>query len=257
MAKALNAGRAAENGAMAATLAAGGFTASADIFDDSMGYFRAACYGEVNRNLIKLGNPFFFSEPGIAIKCYPCAVVMHPALDALIQLVRDQNLQPPQVKTVRIRLAYDAALPLVYDRPRTGLEGKFSLPFSAALAIVHRRATLLDYTDDQAQNPQIKEMMRRVRWTRVRELKSYGNLGVQAEIELTTWNGRRYRHSAMVAKGHPQRPLSRAEMDDKFYHCAKGRLSRSRAQAFVKALRRIEMIRSIGVLLRLLGPLAR
>ncbi|MGE5819957.1 MAG: MmgE/PrpD family protein [Deltaproteobacteria bacterium] len=254
MAKALNAGRAAENGVMASLLAAGGFTASTDIFDDSMGYFSAACYGEVNRKLIKLGNPFFFSDPGIAIKFYPCAAVMHPALDGLIELVQRHALQPRQVKHVRIRLGYDAALPLVYDRPRTGLEGKFSLPFSAALAIIHRGATLLDYTDDQVQNPQIREMMKCVKLVRTGKLKSIGNLGTPAEIELTTRDGRRYRHSALVAKGHPKKPLSQAELNAKFYQCARGRLSRGRVEAFIEASRHIQTIRSIGAVLRLLCP---
>jgi 2-methylcitrate dehydratase PrpD len=254
MTKSLNAGRAAENGVMAAMLAAGGFTASADIFDDPMGYFSAACYGEVNRKLIQLASPFFFSDPGIAIKFYPCAAVMHPALDALIELVRRHDLQPPQVNSVRIGLGYDAALPLVYDRPRTGLEGKFSLPFSAALAIVHRRATLLDYTDHRAQNPQIREMMKRVQLVRTRELKSIGNLGAQAEIELTTRDGRRYRQSAIIAKGHPKKPLSRAELEAKFYQCAGSRLSRNNTHAFIEAIRHIETIRSIGAILRLLSP---
>jgi 2-methylcitrate dehydratase PrpD len=253
MAKSLNAGRAAENGVMAATLAACGFTASADIFDDPMGYFGAACYGKVNRKLIRLGKPFFFSDPGIAIKFYPCAAVMHPALDALIELVQRHALQPRQVKRVRVQLGHDAALPLIYDRPRTGLAGKFSLPFSAALAIVHGSVTLRDYTDAQAQNAQIRETMRRVKWVRKRKLKSLGNLGPQAEIELTTLDGRRYRHSAVIAKGHPKKPLSRAELEHKFYQCAKGRLARPRAAEFITIIGRLEKIRSARTVLQLLS----
>ena len=253
MAKALNAGRAAENGVMAATLAQNGFTATADIFDDSMGYFSAACYGEVNRKLIELGRPFFFSDPGVGIKFYPCAVVMHPALDGLIELVRRHDLQPSQVKSVRVRLGCDAALPLVYDRPRTGLEGKFSLPFSAALALMQRKAALHDYTDEQVQNPKIIKIMKRVESVRARELKSIGNLGAPAKIEVITKEGRRYLQHATLAKGHPQKPLSRAELDDKFFQCARGRLSRMRAEKLISVLYQIEKVRSMSEVLRLLS----
>ena len=59
MAKGLNAGRAAENGVIAATLAADGFTASENIFDDPMGFFSAACRGRVDADLLRFGKPFF------------------------------------------------------------------------------------------------------------------------------------------------------------------------------------------------------
>ncbi len=252
MAKALNAGRAAENGVMAATLARSGFTASDDIFDDPMGYFSAACYGRVDRKRIQFGRPFFFVDPGVAIKFYPCASVMHPALDALIELTEHHDLDPQQVKSARIRLGDDAALPLVYNRPRTGMEGKFSLPFSAALTLVHRRASLRDYTDAQVQNSKIKQLMARVEWVRVPALKSIGNLGAPAKIEIITKEGRRYIRRASLAKGHPKKPLSRAELEDKFFQCAAERLSRKTAENFIAAVYRLEKIRSISDMLRLL-----
>ena len=58
MAKALNAGRAAENGVVAATLAAKGFTASAGVFEDPMGFFSAACGGRYDRELLRFGSPY-------------------------------------------------------------------------------------------------------------------------------------------------------------------------------------------------------
>ena len=140
MAKSLNAGHAAENGVVAATLAQAGFTASADIFDDPMGYFSAACYGMVDRKLIKLGPPYFLVRPGVAIKFYPCAGVLHPALDSIINLAKQHDLQSDKVKSIRVSLGPDTALPLVYNQPKNGLEGKFSLPFSAAVALIFRQS---------------------------------------------------------------------------------------------------------------------
>ena len=87
MAKALNAGRAAENGVMAATLAAKGFTASAGVFEDPMGFFHAACGNRYDRERLRFGSPWFLRTPGIVIKRYPCAGVMHPMLDTLLALM--------------------------------------------------------------------------------------------------------------------------------------------------------------------------
>jgi 2-methylcitrate dehydratase PrpD len=257
MAKALNAGRAAENGVMAAVLAHDGFTASRNIFDDRMGYFSAACYGKVDRKLIEPGRPFFFLHPGIGIKLYPCAGVMHPALDALIELVERHDIQPAQVELVRVRLGPDAALPLVYERPGNGLEAKFSLPFSAAAAIVFRKAGLAEYTDEQTASSALIAVMKRMRWERVPKLRSIGNLGTQAEVEIVTVDGRRYRRRASHAKGHPKKPLSRAELAEKFRACTSGRIPPKRADEFLAALWRIEKFPSLRPVVRLLRPTAR
>lgn len=254
MAKSLNAGHAAENGVVAATLAQAGFTASEDIFDDPMGYFSAACYGTVERKLIKLGAPYFLVRPGVAIKVYPCAGVLHPALDSIINLAKQHDLQPNKVKSIRIGLGPDAALPLVYNRPKNELEGKFSLPFSAAVALVHRRAGLREYTDANIKHPKITALMKRVLLVRDSRLQSAGNLGCPAEVEIELENGRTYRKRATVAKGHPKSPLTREELEEKFYRCAGESLASAAARKFIEDLWCIEKIDTLAPWLRLLRP---
>jgi 2-methylcitrate dehydratase PrpD len=257
MAKSLNAGHAAENGVVAATLAHGGFTASTDVFDDPMGYFSAACGNTVERRLIKLGRPHFLIRPGIAIKKYPCAAVLHPALDAIIELSRRHDIQPGQVRKICVGLDPDAALPLVYERPATGLEGKFSLPFSAAVALARRQAGLGEFTDATARDPAIVRLMRKVELQRMPKLKSSGNLGSQAKIEISLDDGRSYRRRAIIATGHPKKPLARADLEDKFRECAAELISPKTAAMFIERLWSVEKIRSLGPWLRLLRPAPR
>jgi 2-methylcitrate dehydratase PrpD len=254
MAKALNAGHAAENGIVAATLAAIGFTASSDIFDDPMGYFAAACHGRVDRKLVKFGPPFFLVRPGAAIKIYPCAGVLHPALDAIIDLAKQHDLRPDNVKRIRVSLGPDAALPLVYNRPRTALEGKFSLPFSAAVALVHRRAGLSEYTDRNVLDPEITALMTRVLLVRDQRLRSVGNLGCPAYVEIELDNQRTYRKRAIVARGHPKKPLTREELEEKFYQCAGESISPRAGRKFIEKLWSIEKLDTLAPWLRLLRP---
>ena len=257
MAKSFNAGHAAENGIVATMLAQSGFTASTDIFDDPMGYFAAACHGRVDRKLIEFGPPYFFINPGIAIKLYPCAGVLHPALDAIIELAKEHDLQSTDVKRIRVSLGPDAALPLVYDRPRTALEGKFSLSFSAAVALIYRRAGLEQFNDATLLNQNITAVMKRVELVQNPRLRSVGNLGCQAEIEIQLNNRRVYRTRATVAKGHPKKPLTREEIQGKFYECAGERFSKKRAKRFVEKLWSIEKVDSLAPWLELLRPVRR
>jgi 2-methylcitrate dehydratase PrpD len=257
MAKSLNAGHAAENGVVAATLAQTGFSASTDVFDDPMGYFAAACHGMVERKLIKFGSPYFLVNPGIAIKIYPCAGVLHPVLDAIIELVKEHDLRPTEVKRIRVSLGPDAALPLVYNRPKTALEGKFSLPFSAAVALVYRRAGLEQYKDATLLNQNITAVMKRVELVQNPRLRSLGNLGCPAEIEIQLNNRRIYRKRATVAKGHPKKPLTREEIQEKFHQCAGEQIPKKRAKKFVEDLLSIEEVDALAPWLKLLRPARR
>jgi 2-methylcitrate dehydratase PrpD len=254
MAKSFNAGHAAENGVVAATLAQSGFTASPDIFDDPMGYFAAACHGMVDRKLIKFGPPYFLVDPGVAMKIYPCAGVLHPALDAIIELAKEHDLHSTDVKRIRVSLGPDAALPLVYDRPRTALEGKFSLSFSAAVALVYRRAGLEQYKGATLRDQKIRAVMKRVELVRDPRLQSVGNLGCQAEIEIQLNSRRTYRKYATVAKGHPKKPLTRDEIQEKFHQCAGEQIQENRAKRFVEKLWSIEKVDALAPWLGLLRP---
>lgn len=254
MAKSLSAGRAAENGVLAATLAQGGFTASSDVFDAPMGFFSAACYGAVDTELIRFGQPHFLIDPGIAVKMYPCAAVLHPLLDAIIELAAAHDLKPADVERIRIWLGPDAALPLVYERPQSALEAKFSLNFSAAVALARRRAGLGEYSDGMVRDPQILSLMKRVDLLRKPRLRSSGNLGSPAEVRIELRSGRLYRRRAIMAKGHPKKPASRAEIEDKFRQCAEPRVSPAAIGKFIDGLWSIEKVASLEPWLKLLRP---
>lgn len=251
MAKALNAGRAAENGVLAATLAAKGFTASADVFEDPMGFFRAACGDRYDRGLLRFGSPYFLREPGIAIKRYPCAVVMHPMLDALLALIERHRVNPGAIHRVRIHLHPDSARPLVYDRPERGLEGKFSLPYTAAAVLLDGRVSLGHYTDRRVRDPKIRALMSRVERVQDPELEPVGGQAAPAKVELVLMDGLRYYEAA---SGRRAKGADRLALEEKFQECAEhARVGKERSlRKFLDTLWSLESVDSLASWLRLL-----
>jgi len=251
MAKALNAGRAAENGVLAATLAARGFTASAGVFEDSMGFFSAACGGRYDRELLRFGSPWFLRTPGVAMKRYPCAGVMHPVLDALLRLIERHQVNPAAVERLRIHLHPDAARPLVYDRPETGLQGKFSLRYTAAAALLDRGITLAHYTDSRVRDPAIRALMHRVELVEDPGLNAPGGQGAAVRVELVLADGLRYYGAA---PGDPGRRPDRMALEEKFQQCAEhARVGKGRGlRKFVDRLWILESVDSLASWLRLL-----
>ena len=251
MAKALNAGRAAENGVMAATLAARGFTASTGAFEDPMGFFSASCGSRYDRQRLRFGNPWFLRTPGIAIKRYPCAGVMHPVLDALLALIERHRVAPNAVDRVRVHLHPEAARPLVYERPETGLQGRFSLPYTVAAALLDRGITLAHYTDGRVRDPAVRALMPRVERVADPGLNPPGGRGASARVELVLADGLRYYETAPASPG---RRTDRRALEEKFRHCAEhaGVGKGSSLRKFVDRLWSLESVDSLAPWLRLL-----
>ena len=254
MAKGLNAGRAAENGLLAAKLARDGFTASQNIFDDPMGFFAAMCRNRVDNKLLRFGKPFFFIQPGVAIKLYPCAGVLHPALDVTLDLRRRYAIKAENIERIRVTLDADAALPLVYDNPKDALEAKFSLRFAVAVAIVEGAAGLKQFTNERVRDPKIRTLMKRIELFRRPVAKQKHTIGIDTEIEITLHTVANHRGRATIARGHPNLPASRAEIEEKFRQCADGVLPRRAVTKFLNNFSALERASSVAVWLRPLRP---
>jgi 2-methylcitrate dehydratase PrpD len=248
MAKGLNAGHAAENGLLAAQLASDGFTASENIFDDPMGFFAAMCRKRVDRNLLQFGDPFFFAKPGVALKLYPCAGVLHPALDLTLELRRRYNIEAHHIEQIRVSLDQNAALPLVYDKPKDALEAKFSLHFAVAVAIVEGAAGLKQFSAEA--HPQIRILMKRIELVRRPAAAQIDRRGIDTEVEITLKSGVKHRDRAAIARGHPSLSASRAEIEEKFRQCADDILPAKAVSRFLSKFSTLERASSIAAWLR-------
>jgi 2-methylcitrate dehydratase PrpD len=246
MAKGLNAGRAAENGLLAARLASGGFTASENIFDEPMGFFSAMCRSRVDVGLLRFGKPLFFSRPGVAVKLYPCAGVLHPALDVTLELRERYSIEPQSIDRIRVALDAEAALPLVYRIPKDSLQAKFSLHFAVAAAMVDGAAGLRQFADARVRDSRIRNLMGRVELVRRPALTRTHKLGIDTEVEIALKRGPVHRGRAAIARGHPSRPTSRGDIEEKFRQCAAGILPPGEVAKFLKNFSALERIPSIA-----------
>ena len=245
MTKSLNAGRAAENGVMAALLARQGFTASKNILEDAMGYFSAACRNQYDPKLLFFGKPFFFAKPGIAIKLYPCAVVMHPLLDLLLSLVQRHDIRSDTIDRVQVTMSSRSALPLVYKRPENSLQAKFSLPFAVAVALADRAAGLDQYTDRKVKDPRVADLMER---TDLVAAKTTRNGPAVVRIILkdgTSYHGK-------TAKAQSSDAVSRSKIEEKFRQCTANRLTPRMIRSLLSDLWSIEELKSVRGITRLL-----
>jgi len=134
MAKPLHAGRAAETGLLAALLARGGFTANPSIVEASQG-FAATHAGAQPRSdaLDRWGGRFLVRDT--LFKYHAACYLTHAAIEAARSLRARHALAPEGITRVELRV--DPSLLAVCNvaEPCTGLEGKFSLRATTAMAL--------------------------------------------------------------------------------------------------------------------------
>jgi len=138
---------------------------------------------------------------------------------------------------------------LIYDRPATGLEAKFSLPFCAAAALVDGRVDIDSFGPDRVHSAAIGAVMPRVVMQADPSLDGLAPPLTQARISVRLRDGRVLSRSADGARGYPERPATDAELDRKFVGCAAPTLGPARALAALDRLRSIEQAADVRDLL--------
>jgi 2-methylcitrate dehydratase PrpD len=253
MTKPLHAGRAAENGVNAALLARDGFTAANNILEARRGFFNAMAGGYDETKISgRLGTPYFMKEPGISIKPYPSGSLSHPAQDLILDLVRQHDLSAEDIERIDVGTNSNVPNALIYPMPRTALEGKFSIPFCMAVAVLERRAGIAQFQDRKVRAKKVIDLMKRVNLYVDDELEKLGYDQVRSRIRIALKNGRTIEGRYDVARGHPEKPMSWAELGEKFRDCAALVLPAKNAEDVVELAAQVEELKSLTLLIRAL-----
>lgn len=239
MTKPLHAGAAARNGMMAALLARSGFTASEDALTGPQGYL-AAMDSErgadaLGRAVGDLGARWEIDETGITVKLYPSCAATHPPLDALLDLVRVHAVAADDIAAIAVEVDTMTPRLLIHDRPATGLEAKFSMPFCAAAAVLLGHPTIDMFDAFHIENPGVQKLMPRVSLRINTAFDSAAPLS-QATVSIQLRDGTMLTQHADGARGYPGR-LSEAELGTKFMGCAQRSLTLADAGTALTAVR--------------------
>ena len=247
MVKPLHAGLAARNGVLAAQLAKSGMTASAAAIEGPQGFLAAMDSSQPSLAgvVADLGTRWEILDTGITVKLYPSCAGTHPALDALLDLKRLERFAGGDVESVEIGVDPIVPTILIYDRPSSGLEGKFSMPFCAAAALVHGQVGLETFEASPIADPAIVAMQARITMRIDPALDASAPPLTQARVTVRLRDGRVLTASANGARGYHDRPASDDELAAKFMSCATQTMSESRAAAALAALRDIESVADV------------
>ena len=225
MTKPFHAGHAAENGVVAADLAALGWTAADDVLEAPLGFYQAAGGGFDPKLVVnRLGNPWMFRSPGDLIKRFPCGTIQQSVMDEMLNLIHQHGIKASEVEKVEVGGNESNLSTLFRHRPTTGLQAKFSMEFSMAILLLEGKAGLDQFTDAVVQRPDVQEMVRRVNFyvdpeynKRAKNGESLQAVLVESSIlKIHMKDGRVLTSHTGFAKGSPENPMTYEEVAQKF-----------------------------------------
>jgi 2-methylcitrate dehydratase PrpD len=254
MTKPLHPGHASQNGIVAAQLAARGFTADATAIEAPLGFFSLFSPGgdgNPETVLAGLGRDFEMLHSGISVKNYPCCFGTHRAVQAVLDLVSEDRLTAGSVERVDVLMPRGAAAPLIHSRPATGLEGKFSMEYCVAAALLDGRVGLSTFEDREVQRPAAQELLRRVGLSEA-DVECAPAEGF-AEVRLQLRDGSEIVRRVDEPRGGPQTPLTLQELTAKYRDCSEPVLGGEGSEHSLQLLLDLEQLHSLTDLASAIG----
>ena len=248
MCKSFHAGRAASNGILAARLAKNGFNSSDEIVEGKRGFSKIySVDSNPNRMVEGLGTSWEIERNGY--KPYACGVVLHPAIDVMIQAHRCGRiaLDSQRIKRIDVRVN-----PLVISitgtvTPTSGLHSKFSIYHSVCVALLDGKAGIEQYSDARANDPKVVSMKEKVSITGDESMARD-----QARV-LVEHDGGVDEFFVEHASGTVDNPMSDEALMDKFLENAAFCLNPAKAKDVAELIWRFEEVEDASILMPLLA----
>jgi 2-methylcitrate dehydratase PrpD len=256
MMKPVHVGRAAFNGVNAALWAADGFEACPDGLDGQWGFFQVTGGGFDREKIVGcFGKPHTIISPGVSIKPYPCGVLTHPSMDAMLALVKEHDLKPGDVSEVVLFAGHNILNPIRYQIAQNELQAKFCMPFLLSAILISRRAGVKEFTDDYVKSAPVQDMMRRVRTEFDPGIEAKGYEKIRSRVEVVLKDGRKLvRDSGEAYRGGPDHPLSDKELQAKFTDCSEKLLDAKARREVFSAVTGLDHFGDMREFISLLSP---
>jgi 2-methylcitrate dehydratase PrpD len=247
MSKPLHAGHAADAGTLAAMLAEKGFTGALDVLEGSAG-FGAALGGKPDWAKATDGLGARYNITAMTSKNHGCCGHAFAAIDGALALRDRHGLAPDRIRQIRVG-TYRTAVEVTGkpEPPRTAFEGKFSLRYVVATALVRGSVRLDAFGPERLADPAVRDLMGRIALEIDPELDAQFPNRRAAIVEIETVEGERLRHLQPTRKGDPEAPLSDAELEAKFLELATPVVGARRAASLRDEIARLDRAPRTGL----------
>ncbi len=244
----LSVARACEAGILCAVLAQKGIKGYDMILEES---FIPAFSDEYDLDLVErdLGKDYMI--PKTYIKMHGGCRHPHAPIDAALHIVSNHKINLEDIKQIAVK-TYSIALDFEIENADTGNEARFNTPFCISARLVYGNAFPDKFTDDNLKSKQIQELMRKVTLEHDPELDKEYPKKRGTVVEIMTKDGRTFSHKLDFARGEPECPFSKSEIEDKFEYLASKTINAEIRRKIIDCVSKLETVEETSTLLTLL-----
>ena len=248
MCKPLHAGHAAATGVEAAFLAARGFTSRLDLLETHQGFMATQSQEpSLDRFYAALATPEFV--PDICFKYHAACYLTHSAIEAALELAGANDLRPDQIEAVDVCVNRGHFDVCNIAEPTTGLEAKFSLRFTLALALAGEdTASIRLFTDALTKRRDLVALRDRV------TVRAHEQPRAETLVRIQTRDGRTLDAEANVANPATDLDAQWQRLAEKFHTLSDPVLGAGAADVVEDGCRRLPDLDDLGVLWQALTP---
>jgi 2-methylcitrate dehydratase PrpD len=252
--KRLHGGWAAHAGLVAAALAGGGFTGPRGVLDGRFGLYRShlgAAAWDATAVTQGLGDRWELRQTGL--KPYPCCHYNHAFIDCAAAIRARYAVDPATISHITCLIAA-REIPIVCEpaatkqRPQTDYDAKFSLPYAVACMLSRGQVDIDDFTPAAISDFGVLDLAARTTYEVDAEAEFPRRFGGRLRVHLR--DGRVLEHHEPVNRGSAERPLTEAEVIEKFRRNASRSLPPERIDAVIDAVASIERQVDLSALAR-------
>lgn len=246
MVKSTHPGNAARMGAEAALLAEAGFTSSEDILETANGYAEALFQGRMDWDVVTrgLGESYRLVDPGFDIKRFPAQIHMQNPIESVLNLREEFDLKPEMVESLVVSTQGRGHSGPV---PRSGLDGKFSIEYCAAAALLDGHVGIETFLDERRFAPDMEALLGKVR------VEPGGQSGNGAAATARLVDGRTVSAECSAFTGSAANPMSRDQRRRKVWDCARVLLPEQEAERVTGMVEDLENLPDVSELMELMG----
>ena len=250
-------GYAALNGVVAASLAAEGFNGAKQAIEGDKGFLNAYSPNPIPEKAVDaLGE--VYETLNIAVKPYPSCRYSHAALDAVLDLKAANNLTEDDIDSIEIGLpqtGWNIIGNPETDKhnPQSVVDGQFSMPFVAAIALREGRMTWDDY-QPHLQDDKTLDLCKRINTIVDAKAEAEFPVNMSGIVRVRTRANDELENFVVVPKGEPDNFLTSTELRAKFDSLVGPYLSQTQHNALAEQLLNLEQCQNISELLSLSYP---
>ena len=191
-----------------------------------------------------LGVSYRLVDPGFDIKRFPAQLHMQNPIEAVLNLLESHNLRADDVENLTVHTGgrgHSGSL------PASGLDGKFSIEYCAAAALLDGKVGIETFTDDRRFSPDMEETLGKI------QVEPGNQDSADVKVTALLKDGRSAEAECRGFRGSARNPMSREERMDKVIDCVGRVLTDQDADRLVSLIEDLENVADISEIMDLIG----